>query len=254
MASTTLSPVLGGEGRVISQLERMLGTGVATPRSFRTVDEHFTIGSDHLGRYRWPRWFIIGVVFLSSIRMRFCNTLDLFGLYPWMPVLEPASELEAWIVACAPRALAYALNMIRDRTQAEDLVQDCFGRLLAKAADYDLLADGEKLLFKSVSNACLNWLQRKPPEVALEAGAPLETKEGPEQLAIRNELGRALDAALNDLPATQRAAIQLRSLGHSLFEVAAMLDISYANARVQVHRARAALAERLRPFLTEKPE
>ncbi|MGE3807623.1 MAG: RNA polymerase sigma factor [Gemmataceae bacterium] len=172
-----------------------------------------------------------------------------------MTSAKPSRDLEAWIVAAAPRALAYALTLVRQRAQAEDLVQDCFRRLLARGSDYDLLADGDKLLFKSVSNACLNWLERRKPQVALgEFAETLEGGAGPEELAMRNELGRAIDASLLELPATQRAAIQHSSLGHSLYEVAEMLDITYANARVQVHRARAALAERLRPFLTEMTE
>lgn len=171
-----------------------------------------------------------------------------------MQVSERSCDLESWIVAAAPRALAFALTMVRQRAQAEDLVQDCFGRLLAKADEYDLLADGDKLLFKSVSNACLNFLQRRPPEVTLEYVEPPGTDENPERLAMRNELGEAIDASLQELPPMQRAAIQLRSLGHSMKEVAEMLGISHANSRVQVHRARAVLAERLRPYLAESEE
>lgn len=169
-----------------------------------------------------------------------------------MPDLEPSDELDAWIVAAAPRALAYALSLVRHRAQAEDLVQDCFGRLLARSAEYDLPRDGDKLLFKSVSNACLNWLQRKPPEVALDVTELGGTTASPDRQAMHNELEQAMETSLQELSARQRALIELRSLGHSLAEVAEMLDLSHANARVQLHRARQALAEKLRPFLEEK--
>ena len=73
----------------------------------------------------------------------------------------------------------------------------------------------------------------------------------PEHRAIRGELEAAVAAALAELPVTQRAIVELRGLGHSLVEVADMLEISHANARVMLHRARRTLATRLRPFIED---
>jgi RNA polymerase sigma-70 factor (ECF subfamily) len=74
----------------------------------------------------------------------------------------------------------------------------------------------------------------------------------PEHRAIRGELEAAVAAALNELPVTQRAIVELSSLGHSMVEVADMLEISHANARVMLHRARRTLAARLRPFIEDQ--
>lgn len=68
---------------------------------------------------------------------------------------------------------------------------------------------------------------------------------------MRREFEEAIAAALTDLPVTQRAVVELRSLGHSWIEVAEMLEMSHANARTVLHRARRTLAARLRPFLEE---
>ena len=73
----------------------------------------------------------------------------------------------------------------------------------------------------------------------------------PEQLVMNRELAQAVERALWELPVQQRAALELRSLGHSLVEMAQMLEISHANARVQLHRARATLAARLKSFLEQ---
>ena len=37
--------------------------------------------------------------------------------------------LESWVTATAPRAFADARSLIRDQTEAEDLVHDCYSRL-----------------------------------------------------------------------------------------------------------------------------
>src|SRR5690606_27728205 len=70
-------------------------------------------------------------------------------------------ELDAWIVATIQRALAYAISLLGNRADAEDVVHDCYGRLLARAEIYDLPRDGTKLLFKAITHACINHTQRR---------------------------------------------------------------------------------------------
>lgn len=170
-------------------------------------------------------------------------------------------DLNAWVVSTAPRMLGYAWTLVHHRQVAEDLVQDCFCRLLARSDQYDLPRDGTKLLYRSVTNAAINWTQRQSVEASLRqlpdagssAGGVLADSSAaePVQIVIRRELEQAVEKAMRDLPVQQRVAIELRSLGHSLVDVAEILEISHANARVLVHRARATLTERLHPFLEE---
>ena len=58
-----------------------------------------------------------------------------------------------------------------------------------------------------------------------------------------------IDASLAKLPATQRAAIYLTSLGYTLPDVAEMIGTTHGNARVLVHRARKSLETDLSRFL-----
>jgi RNA polymerase sigma-70 factor (ECF subfamily) len=169
---------------------------------------------------------------------------------------QPTNEqpqLDRWIEETLPRALGYALSLVPQRSDAEDLVHDCYMRLLSKSDVYDLPNDGAKLLFRSITHACINWQQRRRPVVTLgsntESFGPMSLHTGPEQLAMYGELEVAVGEALSTLPFMQRAAVELRSLGHSLAEVAEILEISHANARVTLHRARQVLSERLAGFL-----
>jgi RNA polymerase sigma-70 factor (ECF subfamily) len=160
-----------------------------------------------------------------------------------------------WIVQSAPRALAYARTLVRNDAVAEDLVQDCFQRLLAEADRYDLPADGTRLLFKAVTNACINWTQRRPPVVSLEqvyadgCDGQVSEEESPLEKALLNELSGAIDAALAELPVEQRAAVELHALGHTANDIAEALETTSGNARILLHRGRLRLAERLKPYL-----
>ena len=76
--------------------------------------------------------------------------------------------LESWITLALPGAIAYATSLLSDRGQGEDVVQDCVCRLLAHAARYDLPRDGRKLLFRAITNACINRQSRERKTVSLD--------------------------------------------------------------------------------------
>jgi RNA polymerase sigma-70 factor (ECF subfamily) len=170
---------------------------------------------------------------------------------------------EAWVLATLPRALAYARSLLRDRSLAEDVAHDCYVRLLAKAATYDLLKDGTKLLYKALTNACIDKNYRDRRMVSLEAESLKESTGAPpfpdsracdpHDLAAHHELEEAVAIELEGLTVAQRGALELKSLGYSLEEIALALDTTTTNAGVLVHRARKILAGRLARFLEEPP-
>jgi RNA polymerase sigma factor (sigma-70 family) len=170
-----------------------------------------------------------------------------------VPRPHRSDAVDAWVAGTVQRALAYAQTLVRSRPDAEDVVQDCYRRLLTKSAEYDLPRDGTKLLFRAITNACINWTERRRPEVNLGDGGRLaaQTRTGPEDEAIGRELEDAVATAIAGLPVNQRAVIELVSLGYPVNEVAEMLDITAGNARVLLHRARQVLATQLRSQIEE---
>jgi RNA polymerase sigma-70 factor, ECF subfamily len=73
-----------------------------------------------------------------------------------------------------------------------------------------------------------------------------------ESTALASEVRATVKAALDVLPERQRVVITLRDvLGHSSDEVCEMLDISSANQRVLLHRARATVRGRLASYLAD---
>jgi RNA polymerase sigma-70 factor (ECF subfamily) len=172
-------------------------------------------------------------------------------------------ELDAWVLETAPRAVAYASSLLRDRHQAEDVVQDCYCRLLARADKYDLLRDGQRILLRSITNACVNAATRGRRILSLNAlgqaaeDGPWEWEDAsadlPEARMMRSELQTAVGEALARLPVQHRAALELKSLGHTQQEIAEMLNISATYAGVLIHRARQMMALLLKPVLGETP-
>lgn len=163
--------------------------------------------------------------------------------------------LDDWVLITAPRAVAYARSLLRNPHDAEDIVQDCYSRLLAKADVYDLPRDGMKLLLRAVSNACLNFQSRRrklfrlvrpdDDQTETQADPPDAASVTPHEDLVGRELADAIRIALARLPPQQRAAIELKSLGYSQQEIGEILNVTSNNAGVLVHRARQAMAERL---------
>jgi RNA polymerase sigma-70 factor, ECF subfamily len=172
---------------------------------------------------------------------------------------DPCAQNDAWLLATLPRALAYAMSLLRDRAVAEDVVHDCYVRLLQKAGDYDLPNDGTKLLFKAITNACVDRNYRDRTLLSLEFAdgepAPLADPRAwePLDLASHRELEEAVAASLGRLTMAQRGALELKSLGYSLLEIAEALGTSPSNAGVLVHRARKLMADQLARFLEARP-
>lgn len=167
--------------------------------------------------------------------------------------------IEAWVLESAPQAIVYANSLLRDNQAAEDIVHDCYYRLLKKANEYDLLSDGTKLLFRSVTNACINYGKRRDRVYGQAAGNADTQPELPDSKAmhpidrmIGRELEQAIEEGLTRLPLNQRAALELKSLGHSLHDIAETLSITTSNAAVLIHRARQALALHLAPYLEDR--
>jgi len=178
-------------------------------------------------------------------------------------VAVPESQKNAvddWVRATLAPAVVFARSLLRDKSQAEDVVHDCFCRLLKRADIYDLPNDGTKLLYRSITNACINRTQRARPSIGLADGEmgdrPLdrlanEKSVSPVESAQVSELESALEMGLAKLSVMQRAAIQLKSLGHSMDEIADTLGLTANNAGVIVHRARQTLATELAPYLAK---
>ena len=159
--------------------------------------------------------------------------------------------MESWITLALPGAVAYAASLLGNRGQGEDIVQDCLCRLLSSGARYDLATDGRKLLFKSITNACLNHKSRKHDSFSLDDlgrpddSGPWEIKDQsalePPDLVIAEEVRFAITAGLQTLPIRQRSVLELSSFGYRSVEIAEMLEIPPEHVRVLLMRARTAM-------------
>jgi RNA polymerase sigma-70 factor (ECF subfamily) len=141
--------------------------------------------------------------------------------------------------------LAYAVTLLRDRAASEDVLHQVFAKLLQ--GHVAINGTAVPYLYRAVRNAALNHRRHVSREVSLEPQtAWLESPPGME------DVGLALQAALDGLPHEQRAIVVLRIWGQMTFEEAAgALEISPNTAASRYRYALAKLRDRLGPISKE---
>jgi RNA polymerase sigma-70 factor, ECF subfamily len=157
----------------------------------------------------------------------------------------------------------FAYRFVRDRQMAEELAQEIFLRVCATAAGYQAQAKFTTWLYRIATNVCLNELRKprfravhRPISVEQPDGVELSSGTGPrdgqDEILQRQAISNALREALDGIPEKQRTAFILNKYQEfSYADVAGIMKISEKAVKSLIHRAKEALAERLKPLLPE---
>ena len=150
-----------------------------------------------------------------------------------------------------PRLRRYARALTRDAARADDLVQSCFVRAIAKGHLWEPGTDLRAWLFTILHNQNVNDIRRSVREgvpVAVEDVAPVLTVAPSAGASLQL---RDLERAIKLLPEEQRQVILLVGLeGMRYEEAAAVLDIPIGTVRSRLSRGR----EMLRRLMDMKEE
>ena len=154
----------------------------------------------------------------------------------------------------SPAMFRLARSYVDSVQSAEDVVQDAWLGMLSGLATFEDRSSLRTWTFTILVNRArtrgareARTLPRSP--LAGQDGAAAgdwlagpACEPGPESVVLSKEILIQLDRALAELPPRQRQVVTMRDLaGMPAEEVCAALDISPANQRVLLHRARAVL-------------
>lgn len=138
------------------------------------------------------------------------------------------------------RVLSFLLHLTGDYDLARDLVQESFTRYLSH---YGRDTGNLTLLFTIARNTALDTF-RKRRECQAEVKEVVCRDRDPEHRLIERQEFDTVLAAVRQLDDIDRQLISLLATGtFSYKEIGRMLDISEANVKVKVHRARLRLKE-----------
>jgi RNA polymerase sigma-70 factor (ECF subfamily) len=146
----------------------------------------------------------------------------------------------------AGKAVGLARRMLGSDALAEDIVQDALLRVWVNAPRWRPEAQFRTWLYRIVINACLNAKRRPEPLPIDAAGGVADPSPGAETALEERERDRALNVAIDALPARQRAAIVLTYQDDlSNADAASVLGTSVSGLEALLVRARRTLREAL---------
>ena len=139
-----------------------------------------------------------------------------------------------------PALRSYARALCRDRSAADDLVQETVLRALAAEAQWQADTNLRAWLFTIQRNAWLAGRRRHGVEARYrDVVASEPTVNQPDQGSVRD-----LQTALEALPAVQREALTLvGGQGMSLAEAAEVCGVPVGTIKARISRGRATLRE-----------
>ena len=180
--------------------------------------------------------------------------------------LEPSAAFnrEEIVRANIGWMLALAERLLRDRSLAEDAVQETFVRAFDGLTNFEGRSTLESWLHRITVNTALSKLRQRKrlAEQSIDEHQPEFDRRdcrielpwshlaSVDEIMESEETRRRVYESIAELPDAYRIVLQLRDIEeYDTSEVATLLGISENNVKVRLHRARAALKKLLEPIL-----
>ena len=167
---------------------------------------------------------------------------------PFIEDARPAVDLAAIVETYSTLLFRIANSVLRSRTEAEDVVQDVFLRVLQHRHSLSTVRDMRVWLVRIAWNLALDRKRRKRPEQLDEAFAKsLAGATMPADAALEEaQRFRSVLREIERLPKGERHVLLLSAIEElDTAEIAAVLGRSESAVRALLSRARARLRERL---------
>lgn len=142
----------------------------------------------------------------------------------------------------------YAQRLLSNEFDSEDVVQEAFCRLLAKRQNGDWNPPKTELaaiFARIIRNLSIDKLRRTKPITVQEAELCISHEPTPESQAIAKETRQQLQAALTGLSDRWREALMLRASGLNYEEISQVMNVTKAQVRTWIFRARQRLIDDL---------
>jgi len=157
----------------------------------------------------------------------------------------------------------FSLRMCRDAADAEDTVQETFLNVFKYLKDFRYETKFKNWLYRVAASTCIKRRRKSKfapeRELSLDEFYHQEDSESPNQVPnwalmpldklLSNELLDQINQAVFSLPEKYRLVIVLRDIeGFSTAETSQILNVSPANVKVRLHRARLFLRDKLKGY------
>jgi RNA polymerase sigma-70 factor (ECF subfamily) len=173
-----------------------------------------------------------------------------------------AAALDELLRRYQPQIIRFGMRMCRDPEDAREILQETLFAAARTLRGFRGASSLSTWLYTIARSFCIKRRRRgafAPEVVSLDAGsagalAAPDPAPDPERSLADREVGAALEAAIASLEPGHREVLLLRDVeGLAAAEVAEVTSLSVAAVKSRLHRARAAVRDRLAPLLAPGP-
>lgn len=144
-----------------------------------------------------------------------------------------------------------ALSIVKDRAEAEDIVQDVLLKIWSKKDELENIENIEAYCYRSTKNLSFDRLESKALRSTESIDSDVEylllkDSDNPHSSFVLKEQSEYIRKCIDELSENQRLVFQLREIeGMSYKEISDTLDISEELVKVSLFRARRKIKELL---------
>lgn len=154
------------------------------------------------------------------------------------------------VVPVRQKLYRFAFRLLGNEEDAQDITQDALMKVWGMQEKMAELQNMEAWCMRITRNLALDKIKSRKYRLADEldrAGElPALQQQSPHAAAEQNDVMEKVHVAINGLPEKYRTILQLRDIdGHSYQEIADILDIDMNDVKVNLHRARKTVREKL---------
>ncbi|MBK7584078.1 MAG: sigma-70 family RNA polymerase sigma factor [Myxococcales bacterium] len=174
------------------------------------------------------------------------------------------AALSEIIARYSPSIFRFGMKMCRNEEDAEEVMQDTLLAAARHLGDFRGQSSLSTWLYTIARSFCIKRRRkhvgepkRHEPlhELSAEGVPELVDATAPDLRAEANELGAALERAIDELDPMYRDVLVLRDVeGLTAPEVGAVLELSVEAVKSRLHRARAQVRDRIAPLFAPEPE
>ena len=146
--------------------------------------------------------------------------------------------------------MGYITRIVRNRTDAEDVLQEVFIKVIRARENFDAGKSFKTWIYTISHNACVDYLRQRKPGVSLDADwmPEIAVHDNPESIAAGGQLSERLEKALTGIAPDLREVFLLREKSglsfHQIAEItSAPLNTVLGRMRQVMTKLRACVEE-----------
>lgn len=178
-------------------------------------------------------------------------TTDEIGMLLGRVALKDRKAFSALYQKTSPKLFGLCLRILKDRSEAEDALQEVFVRIWRRAESYSTAGNSAMAWISAIARYhCIDRIRsRQPATTELDEAADLATPEpDPERSAVLASEGKRIDSCMEELESDRAQAVRFAYVeGASYQELADRFGVPLNTMRTWLRRSLLKLRECLDP-------